>query len=165
MNSYLRSITLVTVLLTGCILSSRAQTFTYQSLSQSFTQGVASSATQCSDFEAWRATLTRSDYAILKIRSNLTTFEAVCSTASVVQSIANALRTSPAVPTSVQTFTDGPNTWTIGACNGIEVSMNAGNCACFTGTGNGTFRSCIVNLNWGGVNGVTCNAPSQTLTI
>ena len=137
--------------------------YAFNSLSQSYTVSVSSTGTQCTEFENWRKTLTRKDYRIVKIRNNLTKFEAVSKDAKIVQAMADFLRTASSTPT-LTSWKDGNNQWDISTCGGIEISMNSGSCAC-SGTDNATFRPCIVNSNWGGVQGSTCGAASQTLTL
>ncbi|MEI6508716.1 MAG: FG-GAP-like repeat-containing protein, partial [Bacteroidota bacterium] len=147
--------------------TSYGQAVLYNSLSQSFTGSFVSSNSQCTDFENWRATLTRTDYTVLNIRSNASSYVATCTNPTIVQAMATFLRTisTPGSFTS-QTWTDGSNTWMIGSCIGIEVMQNAGSiCNCASGSNVAVFRSCILNANWGGVGGPTCGAASQTLTI
>ena len=147
--------------------TSYGQAVLYNSLTQSFTYNVSSSSSQCTDFENWRATLTRTDYSVINIRSNTSSYVATCTNPTIVQAMATFLRTI-STPSSftTQTWTDGSNTWMIGTCNGIEVMQNNSSiCNCTSTTNNAVFRSCIINPNWGGVGGATCSAASQTLTI
>ncbi|MEI6594925.1 MAG: hypothetical protein WCO28_05130, partial [Bacteroidota bacterium] len=158
-------IPILLVMLACSTFFANAQTIVFNSLTQTFSNGVASTAAQCNDFTTWKQTLTRTDYTVLNIRSSITSYVGTCTNATIVNSIAAFLLNSSLAPATT-TWTDGSNIWNIGACNGVEVSLNnSGNCACGTGTTNACFRSCIVNVNWGGVAGATCSAPSQTLTI
>jgi len=59
-------------------------------------------------------------------------------------------------------FCDGHN-WSVGACAGMEVSIDFSVCACNFSPGH-TVRPCT-NSNWGGVNTETCGAPSQNMTV
>ena len=45
---------------------------------------------------------------------------------------------------------------------GIELSANSNICSCTSGY---VARPCIGNANWGGVNGTTCSAVSQTIRV
>lgn len=76
-----------------------------------------------------------------------------------VTAIANALRTN----TSYGPVTSNGYSWAVGSCgSSIELTATGSMCACNTGY---TVRPCIGNLNWGGINGVTCSSASQTLTV
>lgn len=77
-----------------------------------------------------------------------------------VNAIAQALRTNTAYgPTSSNGYS-----WAVGTCgSGNELSATGGGiCACSTGY---TVRPCIGNSNWGGVNGTTCSASTQNMTV
>lgn len=48
------------------------------------------------------------------------------------------------------------------SCGG-GVELGTGNvCTCVSQY---AIRPCITNVNWGGVNGTTCSAPNQTITV
>lgn len=86
-----------------------------------------------------------------------------------VQDIANALRTA----TTGTNFSVviGSRTWkVIQGCvagtadaNSIYLTSDA-SCSC-GGAGTYTIRPMIKNANWGGLNGSSCNQPTQTLTV
>jgi len=87
-----------------------------------------------------------------------------------VQTLANAIRTTNTAGVSTVVVTQqtiGSNTWyvTYGCATSSIVAVeftNVGGCSC----GNGfTLRPAIGNSNWGGANGTTCNAASQTLSL
>ena len=86
--------------------------------------------------------------------------------ATKVQDIANALRT--ATTGTNTTVVIGVNTWRIahgcvsGTADANSIYLTTGAlCAC---TGTYTVRPMIKNLNWGGLNGSSCNQPTQTPT-
>src|SRR5437868_1186419 len=121
--------------------------YTFNSLVQTFSSGVASTATQCSDFNTYRASLTRTDYKILRIRNNLAV-SLQCTNPTIVQSIASLLRTSPTVPSATASWTDGANVWYLGACgSGIDLGVNSstGACQCPVNTTAAVVRPCILN--------------------
>jgi hypothetical protein len=86
------------------------------------------------------------------------------SDATKIQTIANALRTGTSASVTI-----GASTWYIGVgCGGtagystaVEFS-NQGTCSCANGY---NLRPLINNSNWGGSNGTTCGAGTQTITI
>lgn len=143
-------------------LNVKAQIF--NTYSQAFSVGV-NSGPQCTAFEAWRLTLTRTDYNIIRFTNGTTTF--TLTNPTTVQSIANFLRTATTAPAQT-TWVDGGNTWIIGTCGQIEFSVKptVSLCACDPATPTiGTLRPCIGNTNWGGIGTGTCNLASQTMTL
>ncbi|CAF1378273.1 unnamed protein product [Rotaria sp. Silwood1] len=69
-----------------------------------------------------------------------------------------ALRTS----TNYKAVSNG-FTWVVGACgNGMELSAAGTTCECPIGY---ILRPCVLNQNWGGIDGATCTAPSQSITL
>lgn len=57
----------------------------------------------------------------------------------------------------------GGNTWIVGSCGSdFEIGTNGGLCNCSNGH---VVRPCVGNTNWGGMNGATCGAGSQTLEV
>jgi len=73
--------------------------------------------------------------------------------------IANALLTSSTYgPVSSNGYS-----WAVGTCSGgPELTATGTICQCNTGC---TVRPCIGNLNWGAINGYTCSASSQPMTV
>jgi hypothetical protein len=74
-----------------------------------------------------------------------------------ITGIANALRTS----TSYGPVTSNGYSWAVGLCGSGELTATGGVCQCNTGY---TVRPCI-GPSWGGINGATCSASSQTMTV
>jgi hypothetical protein len=77
-----------------------------------------------------------------------------------VAAIALALRTTTAYgPVSSNGYS-----WEVGSCGGspYELTATGGICGCSIGY---TVRPCIGNSNWGGINGATCGASTQTMTV
>ena len=141
-----------------------AQPFTY---SQSFTNGVAPT-TQCTAWRTFRASLLGIyTYSGFKISSSLSPTGYTCTNSTVATAIATALRTGVAT-----TLTSDGHTWYVGTvcgngCAGdagptIELAVDQGTCSCGSIA---SVRPEINNFNWGGVNGATCGAASQTLTV
>ena len=79
--------------------------------------------------------------------------------ASVVTGLATALRTN-----STYTGVAGGYTWAVGNCgSGLEITSTGSVCSC--PNPGYTIRSCIYNNNWGGINGATCSASGQTVSL
>jgi len=136
----------------------------------SFTSGLPTGSsvptTECLAWETFRSSISASrTYSKITIKSNLDLTGSSC-TGSDANVICQALRsgTSTSAPC-------GGKAWQVGTCGsmgssppitGWEVTNTGGVCGCATGW---TVRPCIGNNNWGGSNGPTCSAPSQTLTV
>ncbi len=76
-----------------------------------------------------------------------------------IYNIVLALRTS----TAYGPVTYNGRSWAVGACgSGSELSSDGIVCSCTAGY---DVRPCIGNYNWGGINGVTCSASTQTMTV
>ncbi|MBT8256768.1 MAG: HYR domain-containing protein, partial [Bacteroidia bacterium] len=125
--------------------------------SESFTQGVPSP--DCGAWNTFQSQLLNGlSYTSLTISGSMDPVGISLNDPAKVLQLADALRTNTAV-----TVVDGPNTWRTGGCGGgTEISVNQGICGCAS---NYSVRPCIGNLNWGGINGPTCNAVSQTMTV
>ena len=130
--------------------------------SQLFTQGVAPTTTVETAWNTFRASLTGT-YTTFRFFSNLNAGITVTDAVR-VQTLANSLRTA-----TVTSQTIGANTWFVGTgcgtpkIGGVAVEFsNVGSC---TGGSTYSLRPMINNNNWGGVNGTTVNAPTQTITL
>jgi len=133
--------------------------------SQLFTQGVAPTTTMETAWNTFRASLTGT-YTTFRFYSNLNAGITVTDAVK-VQQIANNLRTATAGNFLIGTGSS--NTWYIGiGCGtpkigGVAVEFsNIGSCSA---SSTYSLRPMINNLNWGGVNGTTVNAPTQTITL
>jgi hypothetical protein len=130
--------------------------------SQLFTQGVAPTTTMETAWNTFRASLTGT-YTTFRFFSNLNSGVTVTD-ASAVQSLANGLRTA-----TITSVTIGGVNWRVGTgcgtpkIGGVAVEFsNIGSCSAGSTY---ALRPMINNLNWGGVNGTTVNAPTQTITL
>jgi hypothetical protein len=129
----------------------------------SFTTGVTPS-TQCTDWNTFRGKLTGT-YTSITMKGSKDMTGRTCSGAA-----ANTLCQALHNGTTVGATSCGGYTWEIGitcaAMGGspVELSADGTLCACTSPTGYDV-RPCIGNLNWGGINGVTCSAPTQTMTV
>jgi hypothetical protein len=130
--------------------------------SQLFTQGIAPTTTMETAWNTFRASLTGT-YTTFTFFSNLNAGITVTDAVK-VQTLANSLRTA-----TVTNQTIGANTWFIGTgcgspkIGGVAVEFsNVGSC---NGGSTYALRPMINNNNWGGVNGTTVNAPTQTITL
>jgi Cys-rich repeat protein len=111
----------------------------------------------CTDWKTFQAALKNGPYVSVTIKGSNDMVGSTCNGAG-ANTICQALRNNQ----STSVMCSG-KTWTTGPCGpGTEVSSTGSNCACNNGY---TARPCIGNLNWGGVNGVTCTAPTQTITV
>jgi hypothetical protein len=113
---------------------------------------------QCTAWNTFRASLTGT-YSSITIKGTNDMVGVTC-TGATANTLCQALRTNTAVGPTVC----GARTWKTGTCgSGIELSANGDTCSCSNGY---IVRPCITStVNWGGVNGVTCNAASQTMTV
>ncbi len=134
--------------------------------SQFFTSGSAPSPTICSAWETFRSQLLSTyTYDSFNFAGSANPVGISCTDPTVTAAVANALRTGTSYSVS-----SGSYTWTVnagctagGSCTSTPVEFgNTGSCACSTGY---DVRPAIANLNWGGVNGSTCSAASQTITV
>ena len=130
--------------------------------SQVFTQGVAPTTTIETAWNTFRASLTGT-YTTFRFFSNLNAGITVTD-AIKVQTLANSLRTA-----TVTNQTIGGNTWFVGTgcgtpkIGGVAVEFsNVGSCSA---SSTYALRPMINNLNWGGVNGSTVGASTQTITL
>jgi hypothetical protein len=130
--------------------------------SQIFTQGTAPSTTIETAWNTFRASLIGT-YTTFTFFSNLNAGITVTDAVK-VQILANSLRTATATSQTI-----GANTWLVGTgcgtpkIGGIAVEFsNIGSC---NAGSTYALRPMINNLNWGGVNGTTVNAPTQTITL
>ena len=130
--------------------------------SQAFTQNATASSTAVSAWEAFRSRLTGSYNSFTWSSTNGASI--TVSDETRIQTIANALRTGSSTDVVI-----GSNTWSIGTgCGspaGYSVAVefsNQGRCSCASGY---NLRPLIGNSNWGGSNGTTCGATSQTITL
>ena len=147
--------------LSGSVSPSGAVTF-----SQTFTSGVTPTTAIENAWTTFRSQLTGT-YTTMTISNSLG--QSITVTDANVQSIANALRTA----TTGTNFSVviGANTWRViqgcvsGTANANSIYLtNDSPCGC-GGAGRYTIRPMIKNANWGGVNGASCSAPTQTITV
>lgn len=136
------------------------------SFSQTFISGQAPGTSIENAWTAFRASLTGT-YTTMSISNNLGA--SITVTDANVQSIADALRTAT-VGTNFSVVI-GVNTWRViqgcvaGTADANSIYLtNSGACDC-GGGGKYTVRPMIKNANWGGLNGASCNAPTQTITV
>lgn len=140
--------------------------------SESFTNGTSYCPGQ-SQYNNWgnmRAALdtTTKKFKSVTVKGSLNTSGIVCNDPTITQQIAHALRTN----TFFSTTCNG-NAWVVapGCFGGCGLSADAvelivtttGSCACASPSY--IFRPIIGNLNWGGINGVTCSAPNQLMEV
>lgn len=133
--------------------------------SQTFTGGQAPSTATENAWTTFRSQLTGS-YTSMALSNNLG-HSITVTDATKVQDIANALRT--ATTNTNTTVVIGANTWRIahgcvaGTPNANSIYLTTGGlCSC---AGTYTVRPMIKNANWGGLNGSSCNQPTQTITL
>lgn len=132
--------------------------------SQTFTGGQSPSAAIETAWTTFRSQLTGT-YSTMTLSNNLG--NSITVTNALVQNIANALRTATTGTDTVVTI--GVNSWRIAhGCVSGTVTANSiylttgGLCSC---GGTYTVRPMIKNANWGGLNGSSCNQPTQTITL
>jgi len=123
--------------------------------SQMFTQN-QSSPSQCTAWNTWRSLLV-GNYTSITIKGSQDNVGVTC-TGGGANTLCQALRNNQ----SVQVLNCNGRNWQTGQCVAIELSADGDTCSCSSGY---IARPCINNLNWGGVNGATCGAVSQTITV
>lgn len=143
----------------GLSPSARAANVTF---SQTFTSAGIANSTVVSAWESFRSQLNGS-YNSFTWSNNLGASVTV-SDPTKIQILANALRAGTATSTTI-----GATTWSVGiGCGstpGYSIAVefsNQGTCSCASGY---SIRPLINNSNWGGSNGTTCGASTQTITI
>lgn len=132
--------------------------------SQTFTSGQAPGSSIETAWTTFRSQLVGS-YSTMTLSSSLGF--SVTETNVLVQNIADALRTATTNTNTIVTI--GSNNWRIahGCVSGTPDTNSiylttGGLCEC---GGTYTLRPMIKNLNWGGLNGSSCNQPTQTITL
>jgi hypothetical protein len=126
--------------------------------SQSLTYGVTPSS-QCTAWTSFVSQLTVRSYTLLTLCGTNDPIGVTVTDTTVIASIALALRTS----TAYGPVTTNSRSWAVGSCGGgYELSASGSVCYCVTGY---NVRPCIGNYNWGGINGATCLAGTQTITV
>ena len=126
--------------------------------SQSFTSGVTPT-TQCTAWSTFVAQLTVRPYSLLVVRGSVDPVGVTVTDPVVIGNIALALRTS----ISYGPVDSNGRSWAVGVCgSGYELTVTGSTCYCNTGY---TLRPCIGNTNYGGINGATCSAATQTMMV
>jgi hypothetical protein len=125
---------------------------------QSFVSGVTPS-TQCTAWNTFQGLLVSRPYVSMTMKGTYDPTGITLTNAAYILGIATALRTS----TSYGPVTSNGYTWLVGVCgSGYELTATGIICQCNTGY---TVRPCIGNSNWGAINGYTCGAVAQTMTV
>ncbi|UJR07315.1 hypothetical protein I4U23_011603 [Adineta vaga] len=126
--------------------------------SDSFTNG-ATPTTQCTNWRIFTTGLTCTSYSKMRIYGSNDPKGITITDTTVVTALAIGLRYNTS---SIIAPLNGIN-WRAGSeCWGGYHIGSAAYCSCPTGY---SIRPCVGNAYWGGINGATCNAPSQTLSI
>ena len=132
------------------------------SFTRSFTQGVATNASDLAAWRTYRESLTGS-YQKLTLSTTAGRTVSVQSDTA-VQELANTLRNWDTNATMI-VRTIGSTVVTISGCgNGPEISIGNGQTGCSCSFDGVTFRPAIGNDNWGGTGG-TCGQAAQTFTL
>jgi hypothetical protein len=126
---------------------------------------------QCTAWHNWVGELGQvQSFSRITIRGSRNTEGYSCSGASANRLC--SLLSRPKNEVSRQSFECDGRTWWIGSCGTqLEVNVGAGGiCRCSSGEGVATVRPCIreditSNANWGGIDGATCGAESQTMEV
>ncbi len=142
-----------------------------ETYSQSFTGGVGynRASQQCSSWHDFKASLRNKTFNSITIRGSRNTEGYTC-TGQVANTICGIIANGNST-TPLSTFQCDGQTWNVGSCGReIEVNVGGGMCSCPNNANTGIVRPCLreditSNTNWGGFNGATCGAPSQTLEV
>jgi len=127
--------------------------------SQTFTNNAVPTSSATTAWTAFKSSLTGT-YTQFTFSSTNNNTSITVSDPTKVQTLANALHNS----TSSGSITIGSNTWTYTSGSWDEFG-NQGYGNCNSGTSVFVIRPLIGNINWGGVGGASCGAPTQTITI
>jgi hypothetical protein len=121
--------------------------------------GRANSSSQCSAWTSFQSSLSSCSYSSLTISGSRHPTGITMTGRTDVFAIANALSTHTAFGT---VYSNGYS-WTVGFCgNGFELSATGSICTCYSGY---SVRPCRGGSSWGGINGITCSAASQVMTV
>ena len=119
---------------------------------------------ECIAWLTFQSQLASHSFTSLTIKGSTNPTGITLTNSAYVAAIANALNTNTAYgPVSSNGYS-----WAVGNCavSGIgyqsELTASGGICGCSSSY---TVRPCIGNSNWGGINGATCGAGTQTLTV
>jgi cysteine-rich repeat protein len=124
--------------------------------SQQFLQS-QTSASQCTAWNSFRGALMPGSYTKITLRGSQDMIGTSCAGVN-ANTLCNNLKNG-----TVTTLACDGRTWRIGNCgNGVEINSNNTMCSCTDGH---IVRPCIGNSNWGGMNGPTCSAVTQTLEV
>ena len=125
---------------------------------------ISSSGPECTSFNAWRVGLRGTESSITMTANGA---EVLCTDPAEAATITSYIRDwTPGMPDQYSSC-DGV-IWALGWCGGLEIHAGGGAYVCQCGTvgmSEIVMRPCIDNANWGGGNGVTCGAPTQTFAI
>ena len=158
-NFVTRVIFLLVLSFSLLISRAQAQTYTY---SESFTGNTVynSSSGQYINWSTFIGQLTPRTYLSVTIKGSNDATGVSVTDPTVATAIASALYNG----TQGNTWVSGGRTWAVGTCgSGLELSASGAVCNCVNP--GYIVRPQIGNENWGGINGLTCAAGSQTLTV
>lgn len=127
--------------------------------SQAFTSGVTPT-TQCTAWTTFNSFLPLRAYTAMNMFGSLSGTGVTLTDPTTIFNIVLALRTS----TAYGPITFGGRTWGVALCGGgYELISNNGTCSCNSGY---NIRPCTGNsTTWGGINGATCSASTQTMSV
>ncbi|CAF1599780.1 unnamed protein product [Rotaria magnacalcarata] len=138
-------------------MTSAIESCTTATYSQSFTTGVMSNY-QCAAWKVFVAGLTCSRYRVMRFSGSRNPAGIVITDPKIVNSIAAALRASTNYAVNSNGFA-----WAVGTCGtGMELSAAGTICTCTNGY---ILKPCDVYANWGGIDGITCSPPAQSITL
>lgn len=143
--------------------------------SHTFTQNVVytSGTPQWDDWDPFRTNAPSSGIQSITIRGSRDTVGRTCSVPALAQQIMNNFRTHQNVGTdpagNMVVACDGFN-WNTGACavagvQGTEINAGSATGVCLGTTTNYTVRPRIRATSWGGINGNTITATTQSMTV
>ncbi|CAF1040212.1 unnamed protein product [Adineta steineri] len=141
--------------------STTTTTLTTIRYSQDFESGVIASS-QCRVWRNFIDQLTKHNYRLLKINGSLDSVGVSVFDPTVISKIALALRTSSVYgPVTSNRRSWAVNTSAHSKAYKLSASGDPNECQ----NPGYIVRPCIDNINWGGINGLTCNAASQTMSV
>lgn len=177
-STYTKTLLLALLIIAASALgsiSSHAQSV----YSHIFEEGIAYTpgTPQFDDWASFRASLPSSDVTSITLSGSRDPIGRTCDDPAIAQQIVDAMRAGAngLPPGEITLSVDcGGFTWNTGSCpddsgptNNLELNVGSviDMCDCQDVNPNWTIRPIVSDGDWGGIDGLTCDAPTQTITV
>ena len=176
-GSVFKKMILIAVLIAAASVVGSTASYAQFVYSHVFEEGVVYTpgTPQYDDWASFRASLPTSDVIRITMSGSRDPVGRTCSDPAIAQQIADAMRagadglSSGEITLSVSC---GGFTWNTGSCvdqgglNNLEINVGDDEVMCeCENNGNWTIRPILSAGDWGGIDGLTCGAPTQTMTL